>query len=60
MSKQPIHINFTDDSKEWHKVFDVKTVFDILDKSGQKPYMLVAGNTAHGTSIEYIAVRVKV
>lgn len=48
MSKVPVHLNSNDDEKEWHKVFDLKTLFDVLSKSGTKPYMLVAGNTAHG------------
>lgn len=59
MSTQPVHLNFTDDNKEWHKVFDLQSVFDILDKSGKKPYMLVAGNTAHGTLIQYLTILVQ-
>lgn len=47
MSKVPVHLNFND-ANEWHKVFDLQSLFDILSKSGKKPYMLVAGNTAHG------------
>ena len=34
--------------QEWHKVYNVKDVCAILDKVGYTPYMLVAGNTAHG------------
>lgn len=42
------------DDKQWHKVTEVQAIFDILDKIGTKPYMLVAGNTAHGSYIENI------
>lgn len=41
------HIVF-DDSKEWHKVYDLKSIFEILNKTSGRPYMLVSGNTAHG------------
>lgn len=37
-----------EDEKRWYKVFTVGEVFDILKKCGNEPYMLVAGNTAHG------------
>lgn len=37
------------DDKQWYKVSEVQEIFDILDKIGNKPYMLVAGNTAHGS-----------
>lgn len=50
VSKMPIHLNCKDDQIEWHKIFDLQSLFDILTKSGDKPYMLVAGNTAHGTA----------
>lgn len=46
-SKGTVRINF-DDERQWHKVCTIKEVFDILEKSGDTPYMLVAGNTAHG------------
>lgn len=45
--KKPVHLSFNDD-KEWHKVFDLTSLFDVLSKAGNRPYMLVAGNTAHG------------
>lgn len=48
VSNVPIHVNWNDDRKEWHKIFDLKALFDILSKSGNEPYMLVAGDTAHG------------
>lgn len=48
VSNAPIHVNWNDDRKEWHKIFDLQSLFDILSKSGNKPYMLVVGNTAHG------------
>lgn len=47
ISKQAIDITFEDD-REWHKVFTLGEVFDVFGKIGSKPYMLVAGNTAHG------------
>jgi xanthine dehydrogenase/oxidase len=44
---EPLHMFFTED-KEWHKVSTVKDIFTIFENLGSKPYMLVAGNTAHG------------
>ena len=35
-------------NKEWIKVYTVDEIFASLAKVGEKPYMLVAGNTAHG------------
>lgn len=46
-SKESLGINF-DDDKHWYKVSTINEVFDILEKSSDVPYMLVAGNTAHG------------
>lgn len=46
-SKQPIHLSFGEKG-EWHKVYNIKDIFDLFSKIGTKPYMLVAGNTAHG------------
>lgn len=37
-----------ENDKHWHKVTTVASVFDILEKCGDVPYMFVAGNTAHG------------
>lgn len=45
--KQAIHILFGEKG-EWHKVYNIKEIFEIFAKIGNKPYMLVAGNTAHG------------
>ncbi|XP_055604383.1 uncharacterized protein LOC129752632 [Uranotaenia lowii] len=42
-----IHLKF-EDGREWHKVYNVQEVFDILNNIGDRHYMLVAGNTAHG------------
>lgn len=42
-----VNIKF-DDDREWHKVFSVKEIAELFGKIGKKPYMLVAGNTAHG------------
>lgn len=48
-SNETLCIDFADE-KHWHKVTTVKEVFDIFGKSGEAPYMLVAGNTAHGNN----------
>lgn len=48
ISKQPLHIQFKDTNDEWHKVFNLSTLFDVLSKCGDKPYILIGGNTAHG------------
>jgi xanthine dehydrogenase/oxidase len=45
--KRELHLTF-DDGKEWHKVFNVNDIFYIFDRVGDRPYMLVAGNTGHG------------
>lgn len=37
-----------DEDRQWHRVTTVQQIFEIFDKSGNKPYQLVAGNTAHG------------
>ncbi|XP_055623208.1 xanthine dehydrogenase-like [Toxorhynchites rutilus septentrionalis] len=36
------------DGREWHTVYSVTDIFDIFEKIGDRPYMLVGGNTAHG------------
>lgn len=46
-SPKAVNISFENDC-EWHKVYSVKEIFDLLGKIGGKPYILVAGNTAHG------------
>lgn len=38
-------------NKEWYKVQTIEDLLSIFQKIGSKPYMLVAGNTAHGESI---------
>lgn len=47
IAMQPVNLSF-DEDREWHKVFSVKEIFNLFGKIGNKPYMLVAGNTAHG------------
>ncbi|KAG4067578.1 hypothetical protein HA402_005350 [Bradysia odoriphaga] len=46
-TKGTLRLNF-DDEKRWHKVTSIDEIFDIFAKSDDTPYMLVAGNTAHG------------
>lgn len=46
-SKKTLKLSFSDD-REWHKPYTIKEIFDIFEAIGDKPYMLVAGNTAHG------------
>lgn len=43
----PIKLKF-DDDREWHRVTTVKEIGEIFGQIGDKKYMLVAGNTAHG------------
>lgn len=47
VSKQPVRMVFEGGS-EWHKVYNLNDIFTVFDQIGEKPYMLVAGNTAHG------------
>ena len=44
---QPLKLTF-DVGRSWHKVFSINEIFDIFGKIDNKPYILVAGNTAHG------------
>jgi xanthine dehydrogenase/oxidase len=37
-----------EDEKEWHKVFNLEELFKVMSTIGYRPYILVAGNTAHG------------
>lgn len=37
-----------EDNKEWHKVTAINEIFEIFQRIQSRPYMLVAGNTAHG------------
>ncbi|XP_039446739.1 uncharacterized protein LOC120426101 [Culex pipiens pallens] len=45
--QQPIRMIY-EDQTEWHKVCNVSGIFTIFNQIGNRPYMLVAGNTAHG------------
>lgn len=44
----PKSTHLTVGDREWHKVYDVSEISQILGNSSGKKYMLVAGNTAHG------------
>ncbi|XP_055372025.1 uncharacterized protein LOC129606005 [Condylostylus longicornis] len=37
-----------DNGKEWHKILSLNDLFSLFKSIGEKTYMLVAGNTAHG------------
>ncbi|PSN29310.1 hypothetical protein C0J52_27752 [Blattella germanica] len=47
---------------EWFRVTDLKEVFDVFDRIGDKPYRIVAGNTGQGAytkfqnNIEYLVI----
>ncbi|XP_062703177.1 uncharacterized protein LOC109421858 [Aedes albopictus] len=45
--KNPIRILFGD-GREWHKVYSLQEVLNILNQIGDRPYILVCGNTANG------------
>lgn len=45
--QQNLSVEFVD-NREWRKVYSIVDLFSILQKLGNRPYMLVAGNTAHG------------
>lgn len=47
IEKKVLQFEFPDERK-WFKVFAIEEIFDIFGRIGDKPYMLVAGNTAHG------------
>ena len=38
------------DGTEWHKVYTIAQVLQVLKDSTVQPYMLLAGNTARGMS----------
>lgn len=44
----PKSLHLTVGDREWHKVYDVSEISQILGNSSGKKYMLVSGNTAHG------------
>ncbi|CAO1303177.1 unnamed protein product [Diamesa tonsa] len=46
-AKQPVKLSF-ENEQEWHKVYNIKELYNLFGKIADKPYMLVAGNTAHG------------
>ncbi|GAB0100744.1 xanthine dehydrogenase [Sergentomyia squamirostris] len=44
---EPMHFPL-ENHREWFRVTRLNDVLKILDKSNNRPYMLMAGNTAHG------------
>lgn len=42
--KRAMSLSFGD-AGDWHKVYNVAEIFELFNKIGDKPYMLVAGNT---------------
>lgn len=40
--------NVCGDGRQWYKVYKISEIFETFTKIGNRPYMLVAGNTAHG------------
>ena len=40
-------LTFSDD-RMWYRTFTTAEIFKVFEQIGEKPYMLVAGNTAHG------------
>jgi hypothetical protein len=42
----PIHLKL--ESAQWFKVTSMNEIFEIFDKVGNAPYILVGGNTARG------------
>jgi len=40
-------LTFSDD-RMWYRTFTTAEIFKVFEQIGDKPYMLVAGNTAHG------------
>ncbi|XP_058464982.1 uncharacterized protein LOC131438756 isoform X2 [Malaya genurostris] len=46
-TNQPFRVMFANDT-EWYKVYKINEIFAIFNQIGKKPYILVAGDTAHG------------
>lgn len=46
-TKEVIH-KISGDGKQWYKVYQITQIFECFERIGNRPYMLVAGNTAHG------------
>lgn len=44
---QNVSLEFVD-NREWRKIYNITDLFSTFDKIRSRPYMLVAGNTAHG------------
>lgn len=42
----------------WHKVFSIKDIFAVFGEIAEKPYILVAGNTAHGVYRRSLGLKV--
>lgn len=50
---ESLHLKFKDGS-EWHKVYAIIEILQILKQSTLSPYILLAGNTGHGEHFEFI------
>lgn len=44
---QNLVIEFVD-NREWRKIYSISDLFSTFEKIGSRPYILIAGNTAHG------------
>lgn len=51
LSNKPINMVLKD-GKRWFTVYDVITIFQILQREDTDSYMLVAGNTAKGKAVK--------
>ncbi|XP_050309802.1 uncharacterized protein LOC126745822 isoform X2 [Anthonomus grandis grandis] len=46
--REPIMIEYNQGKSQWVKMYNLEDLLEILETSGNKKYMLVAGNTARG------------
>ncbi|XP_062550713.1 uncharacterized protein LOC134215572 [Armigeres subalbatus] len=57
LTRNPIHL-FFDNGREWHKVFTLAEVFEILKAIGFKSYCFVAGSTGQGVYLDRDKIKV--